>query len=354
MAPIDLRSDTVTKPTPEMRRAMAEAEVGDDVYGEDPTVNRLEQKAALMLGKEAALFVPSGTMGNAIAVRLLTERGDEVLVERRSHVVRFELAGMSVISGVMPRMVDGTGGHLAPEQVRAAVAPHAYYKSDLKLVVLENTHNLGGGTVQALAEQRAVIAAARECGVQGPPRRRANLERGHRARRRARGTLAAGADTVMTCLSKGLCAPAGSLVASTRERIVEARRIRKLLGGGMRQAGVLAAAGLVALETLVPRLAEDHANARLLGEAFAKGRGVTLAPVETNIVVGVLEGRSRARGRRVPSREGRPRRGDGRADVALHDPPGRLARRLRARRRDHREDIALTRPRERSGLAGPA
>jgi len=291
VTPIDLRSDTVTKPTPEMRRAMAEAEVGDDVYGEDPTVNRLEQTAASMLGQEAALFVPSGTMGNAIAVRLLTERGDEVLVERRSHVVRFELAGMSEIAGVMPRMLDGAGGHLAPEQVRAAVAPHTYYKSDVTLVVLENTHNLGGGTVQPLAEQRAVIAAARECGfkvhLDG-----ARIWNAAVALGATPAAVAQGADTVMTCLSKGLCAPAGSLVASTRERIGAARRIRKLLGGGMRQAGVLAAAGLVALETLVPRLAEDHANARLLGEAYARGRGVRLAPVETNIVVGVLEGRT--------------------------------------------------------------
>jgi len=291
VAPIDLRSDTVTKPTPEMRRAMAEAEVGDDVYGEDPTVNRLEQKAAQMLGKEAALFVPSGTMGNAIAVRLLTERGDEVLVERRSHVVRYELAGMSTISGVMPRMLDAKGGHLTPEHVRGVVAPHAYYKSDVTLVVLENTHNLGGGTVQSVADQRAVIAAARECGF------RVHLD-GARIWNAAvalgvpPSALAEDADTVMACLSKGLCAPAGSLVASTRERIAAARRVRKLLGGGMRQAGVLAAAGLLALETLVPRLAEDHANARLLGEAFARGRGVRLAPVETNIVVGVLEGRS--------------------------------------------------------------
>jgi threonine aldolase len=189
----------------------------------------------------------------------------------------------------MPRMLDGRGGHLAPEQVRAALAPHTYYKSDVRLVVLENTHNLGGGTVQSLAEQRDVIAAARECGfkvhLDGARIWNAAVALGV-----APAELAAGADTVMTCLSKGLCAPAGSLVASTRERIGEARRIRKLLGGGMRQAGVLAAAGLVALETLVSRLAEDHANARLLGEAFARGRGVTLAPVETNIVVGVLEG----------------------------------------------------------------
>ncbi len=291
MTPIDLRSDTVTKPTPEMRRAMAEAEVGDDVYGEDPTVNRLEQKAAQLLGMEAALFVPSGTMGNAIAIRLLTDRGDEVLVERRSHVVRYELSGMSVISGAMPRMLDAPGGHLTPEHVRAAVSPHAYYKSDVRLVVLENTHNLGGGTVQGVAESQAVVRAARECGL------RVHLD-GARlwnaavALGVAPAALVAGVDTVMTCLSKGLCAPAGSLVASSRERIDEARRVRKLLGGGMRQAGVLAAAGLVALESLVPRLADDHANARLLGEALARGRGVTLAPVETNIVVGVLEGRS--------------------------------------------------------------
>src|SRR5512137_681007 len=140
MKPIDLRSDTVTRPTPEMRKAMAEAEVGDDVYGEDPTVNRLEERAAEILGMEAALFVPSGTMGNAIAIRILTERGDEVLAERRSHVVRYELAGMSVLSGAMPRTVDAAGGHLTPDDVRAAVAPRAYYKSDVSLVVLENTH----------------------------------------------------------------------------------------------------------------------------------------------------------------------------------------------------------------------
>ncbi len=291
MPPIDLRSDTVTRPTPEMRRAMAEAEVGDDVYGEDPTVNRLEQKAAQLLGMEAALFVPSGTMGNAIAIRILTERGDEVLVERRSHVVRYELSGMSVISGVMPRMVDAPGGHLTPEHVRSAVVPRVYYKSDVSLVVLENTHNLAGGRVQGVVEHRAVVAAARECGF------RVHLD-GARVWNAAvalgvpAATLVAGVDSVMICLSKGLCAPAGSLVASSRERIDEARRVRKLLGGGMRQAGVLAAAGLVALESLVPRLADDHANARLLGDALARGRGVTLEPIETNIVVGVLEGRT--------------------------------------------------------------
>jgi threonine aldolase len=289
--PIDLRSDTVTRPTPEMRKAMAEAEVGDDVYGEDPTVNRLEARAAEALGMEAALFVPSGTMGNAIAIRILAERGDEVLAERRSHVVRYELSGMSVLSGVMPRMVDAPGGHLTPAHVRAAVAPRAYYKSDVSLVVLENTHNLGGGTVQGVEEFQAVVAAARECGfhvhVDGARIWNAAVALGVEP-----AALARGADTVMACLSKGLCAPVGSVVASSRERIEKARRARKLLGGGMRQAGVIAAAGLVALDTLVPRLAEDHANARLLGEALARGRGVRVAPVDTNIVVATLEGRA--------------------------------------------------------------
>ena len=252
---------------------MAEAEVGDDVYGEDPTVSRLEARAAELLGMEAALFVPSGTMGNAIAIRILTQRGDEVLAERRSHVVRYELSGMSVLSGVMPRMVDAPGGHLTPDHVRAAVAPRAYYKSDVSLVVLENTHNLGGGTVQGVEEMQAVVAAARECGfrvhVDGARIWNAAVALGVPP-----SALVKGADTVMACFSKGLCAPVGSILASSRERIEEARRARKLLGGGMRQAGVLAAAGLVALDTLVPRLAEDHANARLLADALGRGRGV--------------------------------------------------------------------------------
>jgi len=291
MKTIDLRAGTGTRPTPEMRKAMAEAEVGDDVYGEDPTVNRLEARAAEILGMEAALFVPSGTMGNAIAVRILTERGDEVLAERRSHVVRYELSGMSVLSGVMPRMVDAPGGHLIPDDVRAAAGPRAYYKSDVSLVVLENTHNLGGGTVQRVEEVQAVVAAARECGfrvhLDGARIWNASVALGVPP-----SALAKGVDTVMSCLSKGLCAPVGSVLASSRERIEEARRVRKLLGGGMRQAGVLAAAGLVALDTLVPRLADDHANARLLGAAFGPGKGARVAPVETNIVVAVLEGRT--------------------------------------------------------------
>jgi threonine aldolase len=290
MTPIDLRSDTVTRPTPAMRKAMAEAEVGDDVFGEDPTVRALEARVADLLGFEAALFVPSGTMGNAIAIRLLTDRGDEVLVERRSHVVRYELSALSVLSGVMPRMVDAADGHLVPEQVRAAVAPAAYYKSDVTLVVLENTHNLAGGTVLGVAEMQALVSASHEAGF------RVHLD-GARiwnaavALGVAPKALAAGADTVMTCLSKGLGCPVGSLVASSRERIESARGVRKLLGGGMRQVGVLAAAGLVALDEAIPRLAEDHAHARRLAEAL-RAPGVRVTPPRTNIVVATLEDRS--------------------------------------------------------------
>ncbi len=290
MKPVDLRSDTVTRPTPGMRKAMAEAEVGDDVFGEDPTVRRLETRVAELLGFEAALFVPSGTMGNAIAIRILTERGDEVLVERRSHVVRYELSAMSVLSGVMPRTVETPDGHLTPEQVREAVAPPAYYKSDVSLVVLENTHNLAGGTVQGVAETQAVIAAGREAGfrihVDG-----ARIWHAAVALEVAPSALVAGADTVMTCLSKGLGCPVGSLVVSSREHIERARRARKQLGGGMRQVGILAAAGLWALDEAVGRLGEDHARARRLGEALARGRGVRVTRPQTNIVVATLEDR---------------------------------------------------------------
>jgi len=281
---IDLRSDTVTRPTPEMRRAMAEAEVGDDVYGEDPTVNLLQERVAERLGFEAALWMPSGTMGNAVAVNLLTEPTQEVLADERSHVVRFELSGMAVLSGVTPRVVRAEHGRLTPEHVRAAAGPKAYYKSDVGLVVLENTHNLAGGAVTTVDETRAVIAAAREAGlrvhVDGARLWNAAVALGVEPR-----ALVEGADTVMVALSKGLCAPAGALVASSRERIERARRIRKLLGGGLRQVGVLAAAGLVALDHMIPRLAEDHDNARRLAEALAAGRGVEVAPTRTNIVM---------------------------------------------------------------------
>jgi threonine aldolase len=290
---IDLRSDTVTKPTPAMRKAMAEAEVGDDVYGEDPTVNRLQERAAEMLGFEAALFMPTGTMGNEVAIRLLTRPGQEVLLEERSHVARHEVGGMAVLSGVLARTLASPDGKLTPAMIREAGGPRAYYCPEVRLVILENTHNLAGGIVSSVEETRALLAACRECGfnvhLDGARLWNAAVALGVSLRE-----LAAGADTVMVALSKGLCAPAGSLLASSRDRIQEARRIRKQLGGGMRQVGVLAAAGLVALETLIPRLAEDHANARLLAGALAGCRGVTVAPVATNIVVAVLEERRAA------------------------------------------------------------
>jgi threonine aldolase len=287
---IDLRSDTVTRPTPEMRRAMAEAEVGDDVFGEDPTVNRLQERAAEMLGFEAALWVPSGVMGNEIAIRVLTEPGQEVLAEERSHVVQYELAGMAVLSGVMPRTVPGPEGRLTPESVRAAVKPYMYLRSDLGMAVLENTHNLAGGSVYTVEQTAAVIAACREAGLR-VHMDGARLWNAAVALGAAPADLVRGADSAMVTLSKGLCAPAGSLLASSKERIQKARRVRKQLGGGMRQVGVLAAAGLVAVETMIPRLAEDHDNARLLAKALARCRGLRVAPAPTNIVVATLEGR---------------------------------------------------------------
>jgi threonine aldolase len=286
--PIDLRSDTVTRPTPEMRRAMSEAEVGDDVYGEDPTVNRLQQHAADMLGYEAALFVPSGVMGNEIAIRLLARPGQEVLCDDRSHVVQYELGGMAALSGVMPRTIATPEGILTPAAIRAALKPKVYYRSDAALVVLENTHNLAGGTIYDAAQTREAVTACREAGlavhIDGARLWNAAVALGLPPR-----VLAAGADTLMVTLSKGLCAPGGSLLLGTRGRIEEGRRVRKQLGGGMRQVGILAAAGLVALETMIPRLAEDHARARLLGEALGGCRGVRVAPVRTNIVVAAFE-----------------------------------------------------------------
>jgi threonine aldolase len=288
---IDLRSDTITRPTAEMRRAMAEAEVGDDVFSEDPTVNQLQERTARLLGFEAGLFVPSGTMGNAVAIRLLTEPGQEVLAEERSHVVRYELAGMAVLSGVMPRTVRADRGQLAAADVRAALSPKAYYKSDLGLVVLENTHNLAGGSVRSPETTGEVAAACREAGlhlhIDGARIWNAAVALGTEP-----AALVAGADTVMVCFSKGLCAPVGSMILSSRERIERARTIRKQLGGGLRQVGVLAAACLVALQTMRDRLAEDHQNARLLGEALAGCPGTEVAPPETNIVVATLGGRS--------------------------------------------------------------
>ncbi|MGQ9632902.1 MAG: threonine aldolase family protein [Bryobacteraceae bacterium] len=282
---IDLRSDTVTKPTPAMRRAMAEAEVGDDVYGEDPTVNVLERRAAEILGKEAALFVPTGTMGNTIAVKLHTRHGQEVICEARSHVYNYELSMMAWFSGCLARPVPAEDGVLRWEDIQREVRPPSPYRADTGLVVIENTHNMAGGTVTPVDTMREVCDRAHEMGI------RVHLD-GARIFNAAAHLdcdvreLAAGADTVMFCLSKGLCAPVGSLLAGTADAIARARLYRKRLGGGMRQVGVLAAAGLIALEQMPQRLAEDHENARFLEEQLSRIPGIRIPHrVETNIVI---------------------------------------------------------------------
>jgi threonine aldolase len=274
-----------------MRRAMAEAEVGDDVYGEDHTVARLQEVVAARLGFEAALWVPTGVMANEIAIRILTRPGQEVLAEERSHVVQFELAGMAVLSGVLPRIVRTEDGHITADDIRAARRPASYMRSDLGLVVLENTHNFAGGTVADASLMRGAIAAAHDAGVpvhvDGARLWNASVALGQPL-----DSLVAGADTAMVTLSKGLCAPAGSVLVSTRALIDEGRRVRKQLGGGMRQVGILAAAGLVGVEKMIDRLADDHVNAGLLAGALAECPGVRVRPARTNIVVAQLAERS--------------------------------------------------------------
>ncbi len=282
---IDLRSDTVTLPTPAMYAAMAAAPLGDDVMGEDPTVQRLEEAAAARLGKEAALFVPTGTMANLAAVLAHTRRGDEVILEAEAHIFYYEAAGLSVAGGLMPRPLRGHQGALDPADVAAAIRPDDVHFPRTGLVCLENTHNRAGGTVISLEQTRAVCAVAHAAGlpvhVDGARIFNAALALGVDA-----ATLVADVDSVSFCLSKGLSAPVGSLIVGRREFIGRARRARKMLGGGMRPAGVIAAAGLVALEQMVERLAEDHANARRLGERLAAlpGVAVDLATVQTNMV----------------------------------------------------------------------
>ena len=282
---IDLRSDTVTKPTAAMRAAMAAAEVGDDVYSEDPTINRLEQRAAEIFEREAAIFVPTGTMGNQIAIRLHTEHGQEVICESRSHVLDWEMAMVAAFSGCIPRTVAGDAGVLTWAQIKSAIYPKIYYRAATGLICLENTHNMAGGTVTPLAVLEEIWAGAREAGLP------THLD-GARVFNAAAAlgvpvaAITRGFDTVMFCLSKGLGAPVGSMLVGSAAHIARARVFRKALGGGMRQAGVLAAAGLIALEDMPGRLVDDQANARLLAEAVAGCRGVTvnMADVQTNIV----------------------------------------------------------------------
>jgi threonine aldolase len=286
---IDLRSDTVTKPTPAMRRAMAEAEVGDDVYGEDPTVNRLQERAAEIFEKEAAIFVPTGSMGNQTAVKLHTRHGQEVVIEERGHIFNYEMATMSAFAGCLARTVksnDGSGILTWDEIAGAIHKDTAYYVAPTGLIALENSHNLAGGSVLTRERTEDICARAHEMDLpvhlDGARIFNAAVALGETV-----AALARPADSVMFCLSKGLGAPVGSMLLGTRAFIDEARGVRKMLGGGMRQAGVLAAAGLIALEESPKRLPEDHANARLLAEGLAALPGVKIDPekVVTNIVI---------------------------------------------------------------------
>ena len=292
---IDLRSDTVTQPTDAMRAAMASAEVGDDVFGEDPTLNRLQELSAEVTGKEAGLFVASGTMGNLLAVKCHTQPGDQAILERNSHMLHFEMGGMAWLSGVLPRALTSPGdsGILDPDDVAGALrSDPAYYLARTSVVCVENTHNLAGGTVYPLDTLAAIRRVAEAQGVpvhmDGARVFNAAVALGVPVR-----DICRHADTVSFCFSKGLSAPVGSMVVGPRDFIERVRRARRVVGGGMRQAGVLGAAAIVSLEQMVERLAEDHANARRLAEGLAETPGVSvdLQTVQTNIVICRLESR---------------------------------------------------------------
>jgi threonine aldolase len=286
---IDLRSDTVTKPTSAMRKAMAEAEVGDDVYGEDPTVNRLQDRAAEIFGKEAAIFVPTGSMGNQIAVKLHTQPGDEVIIEERGHILNWELGAPAVVSGVTFRTVRAAAptAMLTWEEIETALhVDTPYYSCPTGLICLENTHNFGGGSVMSAAETSAICDNAHRHGIpvhiDGARIFNAATALGESVAR-----ISEKADSVQFCLSKGLGAPIGSMLVGKKDFIDSARSWRKRLGGGMRQVGVIAAAGLVALEESPARLHEDHENAKRLAHGLAEIAGVSIDPdtISTNIVI---------------------------------------------------------------------
>lgn len=285
MKTYDLRSDTVTKPGPGMRKAMAEAEVGDDVYGEDPTVNTLQEMAAELIGKESALFVPTGSMGNLIPIYLNCGRGNEFLVEARGHSVQHELAGVAAIAGSLPIMIMAPQGVLTPALMEPWIQPDIYYCAHTRMIVLENTHNVAGGTVYPLDTLRQVgdFARRRKLSVHIDGARIFNAAAAAKVPAR---TLCADADTVTFCFSKGLGAPVGSVICGPRALIAEARRVRKMLGGGMRQAGIIAAAGIYALTHNVERIAEDHENARTIAQALAGAKWAAVDPneVATNMV----------------------------------------------------------------------
>jgi threonine aldolase len=288
---IDLRSDTVTRPSAAMRAAMASAEVGDDVYGEDPTVNRLEARAAEIFGREASIFVPTGSMGNQIAIKLHTQPGQEVICEARAHIFDWEMAMVSAFSGCQLRTVPGDRGVLTWDQIRMALSPKIYYRQQTGLISLENSHNMAGGTVTSPDLYEEIWSGARDAGIpvhlDGARVFNAAVALGIPV-----ADLTCGFSSVMFCLSKGLGAPVGSMLVGSRKFIERARSVRKMLGGGMRQAGILAAAGLIALEETPQRLHEDHANARLLAEGVAALPGVEidLSTVQTNIVIFKVRG----------------------------------------------------------------
>jgi len=283
---IDLRSDTVTKPSAEMRAAMAAAEVGDDVYGEDPTVNLLEQRAAETLGREAALFVPTGTMGNQIGIRLHTQPGQEVIAESRAHILDWEMATTAVFSGCLVRAVPAENGILTWKHIEPEIRTVSTIRAATGLIEIENTANLAGGRCTPLSVLEEIWAGAKARKIpthlDGARIFNASVALGVDVQRLTRGF-----DTVMFCLSKGLGAPVGSMLVGSQELMDRARIFRKALGGGMRQVGILAAAGLIALEKGPARLHEDHAHAKLLAEALAAMEGVSIRPedVETNIVI---------------------------------------------------------------------
>lgn len=288
---IDLRSDTKTLPSPEMRRAMAEAEVGDDVAGEDPTINRLEATCAERLGKEAGLFVVSGTMGNLVCLYTHTRPGQDLIIERWAHLYNFEVGGLAEICGLVARPIEGERGRMTPEQVEAAITPaDNIHKSPTGLLALENSHNVAGGTVLTVEQTQALCEVAHAHSVpvhlDGARVFNAAVAVGVEV-----SELVAPVDTLQLCFSKSLGAPVGSMVCGPADFIEETRRVRKVFGGGMRQAGVIAAAAEVALEETPPRLAEDHANARLIAETLAElpGISIDLETVQTNIINFALE-----------------------------------------------------------------
>ncbi len=283
---IDLRSDTVTRPTPGMRDAMARAEVGDDVYGEDPTVNALEARAAHLLGKDAALFVPTGVMANQLCIRVHTRPGDEVIVEKTAHVLRYEGGSAAALSQVQLCGVEGDRGRLAADRVAAAIRPRDVHYPPTTLVCLEQTHNVAGGAVSPLSAILEITTLAGDRGLAS------HLDGARLFNAAAASGVSAAAfarpfDTVSFCLSKGLGAPVGSLIVSTRDRVARLRRLRKMFGGGMRQAGILAAAGIYALEHHVERMRDDHDNAKHFALLLRQIPAVYVDPdlVETNIVL---------------------------------------------------------------------